>query len=881
MVLAGSDQSLGIEPAHGLGMLLPESDQERGSAPDRDRDPVPAPAPQRRALRVGFYDIEGTLGKGNFAVVKLARHRVTRSRVAIKIIDKRRLQPRELQRVHREVLIMKFLNHPHIIKLYQVMETRDMLYIVTEFAQNGEMFEHLSERGPLSECEARDKFGQLLSAVEYCHRHHIVHRDLKTENMLLDADMNIKLADFGFGNFYRHGEMLSTWCGSPPYAAPEVFEGKDYEGPHLDVWSLGVVLYVLVCGSFPFDGPTLPVLRQRVIEGHFRVPFFLSEDCEDLIRRMLTVDPLKRISIPEIKLHCWLTGHGVPHQPPALPIRGETVNVCSYNYQVLGVMQTLGIDRHKTVESLQNNSYNHFSAIYYLLLERIKEHRQAQAGIRPPSALCPHPQARGGHSQTTALSPAAELSVVSRDRSMSPGMECLELSDRSMSPGMERSELSDRSVSPGMEHSELRGRSVSPGMEHSELRGRSVSPGMEHSELRGRSVSPEMECSELRDQSVSPGMECLVELRDQSESPGMERLVELRDRSVSPGMECSELRDRSVTPGMERLELRDQFVSPRMERSELRDRSEPPGMERLVELRDRSVSPGMECSELRDRSVSPGMECLELRDRSVSPGMERSERRDRSVSPGMKRSERRDRSVSPGMECSELRDQSMSPGMECSVELRKLSASPIGVEVSIARERGLRLKDNGTGSVMRPQSAGSRRHTVAEGLFTPGQHSTPGQRLPRFLCQSFRARAGLRLWRSGELPWHLCPPPYRLALWDRPAQLLPEWRHSQSPGWHERPHQPHRVQWQNRELQLAFVRQQEAPPCGAGASVLQKAVGSVLLPQTVPSPLSCSLAAFHVPSLLSELLQWQQRLQADREMEDFAAPCLSKVVLVN
>ncbi|XP_072115910.1 serine/threonine-protein kinase SIK1 isoform X2 [Mobula birostris] len=701
MVLAGSDQSLGIEPAHGLGMLLPESDQERGSAPDRD--PVPAPAPLRRALRVGFYDIEGTLGKGNFAVVKLARHRVTRSRVAIKIIDKRRLQTRELQRVHREVLIMKFLNHPHIIRLYQVMETRDMLYIVTEFAQNGEMFEHLSERGPLSEREARDKFGQLLSAVEYCHRHHIVHRDLKTENMLLDADMNIKLADFGFGNFYRHGEMLSTWCGSPPYAAPEVFEGKDYEGPHLDVWSLGVVLYVLVCGSFPFDGPTLPVLRQRVIEGHFRVPFFLSEDCEDLIRRMLTVDPLKRITIPEIKLHCWLTGHGVPHQPPALPIRGETVNVCCYNYQVLSVMQTLGIDRHKTVE---------------------------------------------------ALSPAAELSVVSRDQSMSPGMECSELSDRSMSPGMERSELSDRSVSPGMEHSEL----------------------------RGRSVSPEMECSELRDRSVSPRMECLVELRDQSESPGMERLVELRDRSVSPGMEHSELRDQSV---------------------------------------------------------------------------------------------------SPRMECSELRDQSMSPGMECSVELRKPSASPSGVEVSIARERGLRLKDNSTGSVMRPQSADSRQHTVAEGLFTPGQHSTPGQRLPRFLCQSFRARAGLRLWRSRELPWHLCPPPYRLAPWDRPAQLLPEWRHSQSPGWHERPHQPHRVQWQYRELQLAFVREQEAPLCGAGAPVLQKAVGSVLLPQTVPSPLSCSLAAFHVPSLLSELLQWQQRLQADCEMEDFAAPCLSKVVLVN
>ncbi|XP_072900846.1 serine/threonine-protein kinase SIK2-like isoform X2 [Hemitrygon akajei] len=595
MVLAESDQSLGIvlpEPAHGPGMVLPESDQERGSAPVS----ASTPAPLRRALRVGFYDIEGTLGKGNFAVVKLARHRVTRSRVAIKIIDKRRLQPRELQRVHREVLIMKFLNHPHIIKLYQVMETRDMLYIVTEFAQNGEMFEHLSEWGPLSEREAREKFGQLLSAVEYCHRHHIVHRDLKTENMLLDADMNIKLADFGFGNFYRHGEMLSTWCGSPPYAAPEVFEGRDYEGPHLDVWSLGVVLYVLVCGSLPFDGPTLPILRQRVIEGHFRVPFFLSKDCEDLIRRMLTVDPLKRITIPEIKRHCWLTGQAIPHHPPAPPIHGETVNVCSYNYQVLSLMQTLGIDWHKTIESLQNNSYNHFAAIYYLLLERIKEHRQTQAGNRLPSALCPHPQARGGHSQTTALSAAAEHSAMCRDRSMSPRMDCTELRDLSVSPGME--------------------------------------------------------CSELRDQSVSPGVEC----------------TELRDQSVSPGVECTELRDQSVSPGVE-----------------------------CTELRDRSVSPGMECSEFRDQSVSPGMECTELRDLSVSPGME----------------------------CSEFRDQSMSLGMERS-ELRDPSASPTGVGVSIAQERGLQLKDNSTGSVMRARSTGCRRHTVAEGLFTPGQQSTPG-----------------------------------------------------------------------------------------------------------------------------------------------------------
>uniref|UniRef100_A0A8C4VFY2 non-specific serine/threonine protein kinase n=1 Tax=Gopherus evgoodei TaxID=1825980 RepID=A0A8C4VFY2_9SAUR len=360
-----------------------------------DYTSVPTPnQAQRRPLRVGFYDIERTLGKGNFAVVKLARHRVTKTQVAIKIIDKTRLDPSNLEKIYREVQIMKLLNHPHIIKLYQVMETKDMLYIVTEFAKNGEMFDHLTSNGHLSESEARKKFWQILSAVEYCHSHHIVHRDLKTENLLLDASMNIKLADFGFGNFYKSGEPLSTWCGSPPYAAPEVFEGKEYEGPHLDIWSLGVVLYVLVCGSLPFDGPNLPTLRQRVLEGRFRIPYFMSQDCETLIRRMLVVDPTKRITIAQIKQHKWMQADPSLQQQQSLPfsMQNYNSNLGDYNEQVLGIMQTLGIDRRRTVESLQNSSYNHFAAIYYLLLERLKEYRNNQLSSRPATGRQQRPR---------------------------------------------------------------------------------------------------------------------------------------------------------------------------------------------------------------------------------------------------------------------------------------------------------------------------------------------------------------------------------------------------------------------------------------------------------------------------------------------------------
>ncbi|XP_030642907.1 serine/threonine-protein kinase SIK1 [Chanos chanos] len=334
---------------------------------------------QGRPLQVGFYEIIRTLGKGNFAVVKLARHKVTKTQVAIKIIDKTRLNSSNLEKIYREVQIMKLLNHPHIIKLYQVMETKDMLYIVTEYAKNGEMFDYLTSNGRMSEGEARKKFWQILTAVDYCHRHHIVHRDLKTENLLLDANMNIKLADFGFGNFYNAGEPLSTWCGSPPYAAPEVFEGKEYEGPQLDIWSLGVVLYVLVCGSLPFDGTSLPALRQRVTEGRFRIPFFMSQDCENLIRKMLVVDPSKRISIAQIKQHRWmLADPSAPHQTLSHSLTDYNSNLGDYSEPVLGIMQTLGIDRQRTVESLQSSSYNHFSAIYYLLLERVKEHRNQQ-----------------------------------------------------------------------------------------------------------------------------------------------------------------------------------------------------------------------------------------------------------------------------------------------------------------------------------------------------------------------------------------------------------------------------------------------------------------------------------------------------------------------
>ncbi|XP_028664332.2 serine/threonine-protein kinase SIK3 homolog isoform X1 [Erpetoichthys calabaricus] len=341
----------------------------------------PSHLPPSRAppARVGYYEIERTIGKGNFAVVKLATHIITRAKVAIKIVDKTQLDEENLKKIFREVQIMKMLRHPHIIRLYQVMETERMIYLVTEYASGGEIFDHLVAHGRMAERDARKKFKQIVAAVHFCHCHNIVHRDLKAENLLLDANLNIKIADFGFSNLFLPGQLLKTWCGSPPYAAPELFEGKEYDGPKVDIWSLGVVLYVLVCGALPFDGSTLQNLRARVLSGKFRIPFFMSTECEYLIRHMLVLDPSKRLSMEQICRHKWMK-IGDPD-----PEFEQLISECQQlkterqsepiNEQVLLTMVDMGLDRERTLQSLRTDAYDHYSAIYSLLCERLKRHK--------------------------------------------------------------------------------------------------------------------------------------------------------------------------------------------------------------------------------------------------------------------------------------------------------------------------------------------------------------------------------------------------------------------------------------------------------------------------------------------------------------------------
>ncbi|XP_032145186.1 serine/threonine-protein kinase MARK1 isoform X10 [Sapajus apella] len=312
---------------------------------------------------IGNYRLQKTIGKGNFAKVKLARHVLTGREVAVKIIDKTQLNPTSLQKLFREVRIMKILNHPNIVKLFEVIETEKTLYLVMEYASGGEVFDYLVAHGRMKEKEARAKFRQIVSAVQYCHQKCIVHRDLKAENLLLDGDMNIKIADFGFSNEFTVGNKLDTFCGSPPYAAPELFQGKKYDGPEVDVWSLGVILYTLVSGSLPFDGQNLKELRERVLRGKYRIPFYMSTDCENLLKKLLVLNPIKRGSLEQIMKDRWMN---VGHEEEELKPYAEP-DPDFNDIKRIDIMVTMGFARDEINDALINQKYDEVMATYILL----------------------------------------------------------------------------------------------------------------------------------------------------------------------------------------------------------------------------------------------------------------------------------------------------------------------------------------------------------------------------------------------------------------------------------------------------------------------------------------------------------------------------------
>ncbi|PKA45767.1 CBL-interacting protein kinase 23 [Apostasia shenzhenica] len=260
-------------------------------------------------IRVGRYELGRTLGEGNFAKVKFARNVESGENVAIKILDKQNiLQHKMVGQIKREISTMKLIRHPNVIRMYEVMASKAKIYIVLEFVTGGELFDKIARQGRLKEDEARKYFQQLINAVDYCHSRSVYHRDLKPENLLLDANGVLKVSDFGLSALpqqVRDDGLLHTTCGTPNYVAPEVINNKGYDGAKADLWSCGVILFVLMAGYLPFEDPNLMSLYKKIFKADFSCPAWFSTSAKKLIKRILDPNPQTRITLAEVLENEW------------------------------------------------------------------------------------------------------------------------------------------------------------------------------------------------------------------------------------------------------------------------------------------------------------------------------------------------------------------------------------------------------------------------------------------------------------------------------------------------------------------------------------------------------------------------------------------------
>lgn len=353
---------------------------------------IESQACQNHPKKIGPWKLGKTLGRGATGRVLLATHQSTGQKAAVKVVSKSELQydqdlPHAEEEkttqglpygIEREIIIMKLLNHPNVLRLYDVWETSKALYLVLEYVEGGELFDLLVERGPLQELEAIKYFRQIILGTAYCHALGICHRDLKPENLLLDGQLNVKLADFGMAALESNGKLLETSCGSPHYAAPEIVSGFKYHGAASDVWSCGVILFALLTGRLPFDDDNIRNLLLKVQAGKFEMPTDISPEAQDLIARMLTADPSQRIKTDRILKHPLLAKYPIPnedlisekslpHPATAYKSLGSVRNI---DKQILSNLSILWQNRseQEIIDCLLKNGSNPEKTFYALLM---------------------------------------------------------------------------------------------------------------------------------------------------------------------------------------------------------------------------------------------------------------------------------------------------------------------------------------------------------------------------------------------------------------------------------------------------------------------------------------------------------------------------------
>ena len=318
----------------------------------------------------GQFIIGEEVGKGTFGVVRIATHIITGEKVAVKMLFKEKIvEESDKKRLEREIKILKILRHNNIVQLYNVINTSSTIYLVMEYIKGKELFEIIVHKKKLSELDSLRYYQQLISGIEYLGKIRVAHRDLKPENLLIDSKNNLKIADFGLSNIYKHNELLSTACGSPCYAAPEMLAGDKYFGLSADIWSSGIILYTMLCGRLPFEDKDNEVLYQKIQEGNFKIPEFLTDNAKDFLQKVLVVDPKKRYNILQIKKHPWFNqidqrkymSKGLLLNKFIVPIDEDIVSRMENEYEYNSKEVRL---------NLLGNKHNHITTTYYLLLKK-------------------------------------------------------------------------------------------------------------------------------------------------------------------------------------------------------------------------------------------------------------------------------------------------------------------------------------------------------------------------------------------------------------------------------------------------------------------------------------------------------------------------------
>ncbi|XP_070683588.1 maternal embryonic leucine zipper kinase [Pempheris klunzingeri] len=327
-----------------------------------------------------YYEVYETIGSGGFAKVKLGRHILTGEKVAIKIMNKKDLGD-DLPRVKVEIDAMKNLSHQHVCRLYHVIETSTQIFMVLEYCTGGELFDYIIAKDRLSEEETRVFFRQIVSAMAYVHSQGYAHRDLKPENLLIDEDHNLKLIDFGLCAKPKGGlgYELMTCCGSPAYAAPELIQGKAYIGSEADVWSMGVLLFALLCGYLPFDDDNCMVLYRKISRGKYDNPRWLSPGSVLLLNQMMQVDPKRRLTVRQLLDHPWVTkDYNSPVEWHSRQPLGHIDEDCITEMAV-----NMKRSRQSTTALVKEWQYDQTTATYLLLLSKKQRGKPVRLRIEP------------------------------------------------------------------------------------------------------------------------------------------------------------------------------------------------------------------------------------------------------------------------------------------------------------------------------------------------------------------------------------------------------------------------------------------------------------------------------------------------------------------